>query len=181
MRNLWKQKLGWDDALSEDLCSRWEVLCQEPVLLNSLEFSRRVFSDCGPADLYVFCDASKAAYDFVVYVEQSSRFALLFSKAKVAPTVAKSLPTLELLSVYLALKCLKNVCEVFCWLDIKNLYVAVDAQIVLAWLLSTKANRKNIFVANRLKDITILTVDTLPKSTWWSGLRGNNMDTKLKF
>ena len=38
----------------------------------------------------------------------------------------------------------------------KNLYVTVDAQIVLAWLLSTKANRKNIFVANRLKDIGLL-------------------------
>ena len=63
---------------------------------------------------------------------------------------------MELLSIYQALKCLKNVCEIFCRLDIKNLYVAVAAQIVLAWLLSTKANRKNIFVANRIKDIGLL-------------------------
>ena len=79
-----------------------------------------------------FCDASKAAYGFAVYVVLCSRSALLFSKAKVVPTAAKSLPTLELLPVYLALKCLKNVCEVFCRLDIKNLYAAVDTQIVLA-------------------------------------------------
>ena len=32
----------------------------------------------------------------------------------------------------------------------------MDAQIVLALLQSTKANRKNIFVANRLKDIGLL-------------------------
>ena len=126
------------------------------LLLNGLEFPWQVFSDCGPIDLYVFGHASKAAYGFAVYLVQGSRSPRKFSKAKVTPTVAKSLPTLKLLSVYLALKCLKNVCEVFCRLDIKNLYVAVDTQIVLAWLLSTKVNRKNIFVANRLKDIGLL-------------------------
>ena len=72
-----------------------------------------------------FCDVSKAVYGFAVYIVQGSRSALIFSKVKVAPTVANSLPTLALLSVYLALKCLENVCEVFCRLDIKNLYVAV--------------------------------------------------------
>ena len=81
---------------------------------------------------------------------------LLYSKAKVAPTVIKSQPTLELLFVYLALKCRKNMCKAFCHLSIKNLFVAVDAQIILAWLLSSKVNRKNIFVANRLKDIDLL-------------------------
>ena len=104
----------------------------------------------------VFFYASKAAYSFAVYVIQGSRSALLFSKAKVAPTVAKSLPMLELLSVYLALKCLKNACEVFCRKDIKNLYIAVNAQIILAWLLSPKANHKNIFIANWLKNISFL-------------------------
>ena len=156
LRDLWKQKFGWDDAISEDLCTKWKVLYQELVLLNSSEFLIQVFRDYGPATSTFFCDASKAAYGFAVYVVQCSRSTLLFSKAKVAPTVAKSLPTLELLSVYLAQKCLKNVCGVFCRLDIKNLYVAVDAQIVLAGLLSTKANRKNIFVTNRLKDIGLL-------------------------
>ena len=144
----------WYDAISEDLYTRWKLLYQELVLLNSLEFPRHVFSDCGPADRYVFCDASKAVYGFAFYVVQGRRFALLYTKAKVAPTVAKSQPTLELLSIYLALKCLKNVCEVFCRLDIKNLYVAVDAQIVS--LVAVKANRKNIFVVNRLKDIGLL-------------------------
>ena len=54
LRDLWKQKSGWDDAISEDLCTRWNVFYQELVLLNSLEFSRQVFSDCDPADLYIF-------------------------------------------------------------------------------------------------------------------------------
>ena len=163
-----KQKLGWDDAISKDLWTRRKVLCQELVLLYSFEFPRQVFSDCNPADLYVFCDASNAAYGFAVYVVHGYKSALLFSKAKVASTMAKPLPTLELLSVYLALKCLKNVFEVFCRLDIKNLYVAVDAQIILAWLLSIKASQKNIFVANRLKDISLLKNEILSWMCQWN-------------
>ena len=57
----------------------------------------------------------------------------------------------------------------------------MDAEIVLAWSLSTKANRKNIFVANQQKDIGLLKkernsklnmslkfkyVPTDPKSCW---------------
>ena len=92
--DLWERKLGRADAISEDLCTRWKVLYQELVLLNSLGFPRQDFSDCSPADIYVFYDASKAAYSFAVYVVQGSRSALLFSKDKVAPSVAMSLPTL---------------------------------------------------------------------------------------
>ena len=58
----------------------------------------------------------------------------------------------------------------FCLLDIKNLYVVVDAKIVLAWLLSTKANCKTIFVANRLKDIG------LPKKE-----RNSKLNVSVKF
>ena len=64
LRDLWKHKLGWDDAISEDLCTRWKVLYQELLLLNSLEFPRQVFNDCCPADFYVFCYVSKSAYGF---------------------------------------------------------------------------------------------------------------------
>ena len=95
------QLIEWDDAISEDLFTRWKVLYQKLVWLNSLKFPRQIFSDSGLAYLYVFCDASKAAYDFSIYVVLGSRSVLLFSKTKAAPTVAKSLPTLELLSVYL--------------------------------------------------------------------------------
>ena len=104
LHDLWKQKLRCDDVISENLCTRLKVLYQELVLLNSLEFPRQAFSNCGPADLNVFCDASKAAYGFALYLVQGSRSVLLFSKVEVAHTVAKSLPTLELLSIYQYIK-----------------------------------------------------------------------------
>lgn len=107
-----------------------------------------------PADLYIFCDASKKAYGFVAYFVQNGNSTLVFAKAKVAPLKSKTLPTLELLAVFLAVKCLGNILEMFSNISIKNTFVAVDAQIVLSWLLSEDAKTKNQFVRNRLKDIS---------------------------
>ena len=67
----------------------------------------------------------------------------------------KSLLTLELLAVYLALKCLKSLFKTICHIKIKIIFKAFDAQVVLAWLLSSKVNYKNTFVSNRLKDINL--------------------------
>lgn len=50
----------------------------------------------------MFCDASAEAYGFVAYVVQNHRSELVF--AKVVPKKSKSLPTLELMAVYLVLE-----------------------------------------------------------------------------
>lgn len=99
-----------------------------------------------PANLYIFCDASKKVYGFVAYFVQNGNSTLVFAKAKVAPLKSKTLPTLELLAVFLAV--------MFSNISIKNTFVAVDAQVVLSWLLSEDAKTKNQFVRNRLKDIS---------------------------
>ena len=53
-----------------------------------------------------FCDASKTIYGFCAYIKQSGKSNLLFAKSKLAPEPSKKLPSLDLLSVYMALKCL---------------------------------------------------------------------------
>ena len=57
-------------------------------------------------NLCIFCDTSPDAYGFVVYGVQNTKSSMLFSKAKLAPMKSKIPPTLELLGVYLAVKCL---------------------------------------------------------------------------
>lgn len=52
----------------------------------------------------MFCDASNQAYGVVEYMYQLGNARLFFAKAKVAPSVKRTLPTLELLSVYLGIK-----------------------------------------------------------------------------
>ena len=163
LRDLWKLKVGWDEEIPTEKLAEWQRLAPDLAQLNELEFPRCAFKDDLPTNLFVFCDASKSAYGCAFYLVQDDRPVLLFAKAKVAPMSPRTLPTLELLAVYLALKCLKNISSSFCHLDIKNLFLAVDAQVVLAWLLSSRVNSRNVFVSNRLKDINVLKEEVLSR------------------
>ena len=60
----------------------------------------------------------------------------LFAKPKVVPLVQKSLPTLELLSVYIAVQGLYSLLRIYSKFRINSIYIGVDAQVVLSWLLS---------------------------------------------
>ena len=95
LRDLWSQKLDWDDIVSKEIQILWSALSRDLAKLDSLQFPRFVISEDGLADFYTLCEAS-----FAVYSVQNSESHLLFSKAKVAPMKPKSLPTLELLAVF---------------------------------------------------------------------------------
>ena len=121
--------------------------------LGDFQFTRCAINDDLPSDLYIFCDAAKKAYGFSAYSVQDNNTHLVFAKAKVSPMKSKSLPTLELLSVYLAVLSLPSLLESYAKVKFNNVIIAVDAQIVLSWLLSNVVKSKNQFVKNRLKDI----------------------------
>ena len=74
------------------------------------------------------------------------------------PVARKSLPSLELLGVYLAIKCLKTLLNVYSNITIKEIIMAVDAQVVLSWLMTDpcRIKTKNQFAKNRLKDIQLM-------------------------
>ena len=156
LRELWLMKLSWDDTVPEQLQHRWNFLAKDLNLLSSLKFPRCTIHENQPASMFIFCDASKVAYGFVMYAVQGNTSHLIFSKAKVAPIKSKSLPTLELLGVFLAIKCLNNVFGVFNHIEFNKLYIVVDAQIVLSWLLNKTVNTKNQFAKNRIKDINLM-------------------------
>ena len=84
---------------------------------------------------------------------QGSSANLIFAKSKVAPLKRKSLPTLELLSVFLSHKGLFSLLKTFRKVKIRKIVIAVDAQVVLAWLLSDDVKTKNQFAKNRIMDI----------------------------
>ena len=87
------------------------------------------------------------------------------SKAKVSPMKAKSLPTLELLGVFTAINCLGSILNCYSNIQVSNVFIAVDAQVVLSWLLTDLCNikAKNKFTSNRLKDIQLMKVEILNK------------------
>lgn len=78
---------------------------------------------------------------------------LIFAKAKVASMKSKTFPTLKLLFVYLALKCLPLLLKNYKKIYSKNIYVAVDTQVVLSWILSQSITSKNNFTKNCFTEI----------------------------
>ena len=93
---------------------------------------------------------------FALYNVQDNKSNLMFAKAKVTPITPRSLPTLELLSVFLGVKCLHLILDSYPNVTFKRLVIAVDAQVVLSWLMSQQIKTKNQFAKNRLKDIRMM-------------------------
>ena len=118
-----------------------------------MKFSRFVTSEDSPADFYIFCDASKEDYNFAAYSMQDGKSHLAFTKAKVAPMKPRSLSTIELLAVFLAVKCLLTLLKAYSRIRVGDIVISVVAQVVFSWLFSDNIKIKNQFVKNRLKDI----------------------------
>ena len=152
LRTMWKKQFGWDDPLPSEILSSWRELAKDLSGLSDIHFDREALVSGQPGELHIFCAASKEANGFAAYVVQDRRSCLLFAKVKVAQMKEKTLPVLELMAVYLALKCLPTIlsnCEQFVP---TKLCVATDAQVVFSWLLSQSMVSMNIFAKNRLKD-----------------------------
>ena len=156
LSNIWKKRKSeghWDEEVDEEDSRTWTTLSKDLVGLSSIEFPRYSLSEDEPTDIFLFCDASKNAYGYVAYAVQNGKSCNVLSKAKVAPLLTKSLPTLELLGVFLSVKGLFSILKTFSKVSINNVYVAVDAQVVLSWLLSDVVKTKNQFARNRIRDV----------------------------
>ena len=155
IRSLCKAKVDWDQPLDEDFLKSWKSFCDTFEAVSGMQFPRRTFNSDSPIKLCVFTDASKEAYGCAFYVVQNEQRHLLFSKVKASPLKERTLPTLELLAVQLALKCFLTIFSDGLMKDVSfsDVNFFVDSQVVLSWVLTCKAPKKNIFVNNRLKEI----------------------------
>ena len=155
LRQIWVKGTTWDENVSDEILKQWKSLAEDLFLARSFSFPRKILSTGDNIDLIIFCDASKELYGCAFYIvtdRQSS--SLVYAKSKVAPIKHKSLPTLELLSIFLAFKCLESVIESLKEVKIRSVHMCGDSQIVLSWILSETVKTKNIFARNRVKDIT---------------------------
>ena len=165
---LWKEGYDWDQPLDE-LNSEWLKIQNDLSSLPNLSFPRKAYN--GDTSLFIFCDSSKSTYGFSCYAKCDNSCNLVFAKAKTAPSKSKSLPTLELLSAFLAIKCLDTIIKSLN-ANIIDINICVDAQIVLSWILTGRVKSKNIFANNRVKEISNLRNDIKLKY---------NLDVKFKY
>ena len=98
-------------------------MAEELTRLNTFNFTHRSFCRTCPTKLCVFYDASLQGYGFVIYGVQDGISQIIFTKTKVAPVKSKSLPTLELLVVFIAFKTLHFVVRGYSDAVITDIYI----------------------------------------------------------
>ena len=150
------EKSTCDTSVSESAHKEWVRVWGDFGKLNEISFPRQSSSDETRATLVAFCDASKQAYGFTVYAIQNGQTKFFFSKVKVSPLHTRTLPTLRLLSVLLCLNCVSSMLldQNIKHTQLASINILTDSQVALSWILKGHALKKNIFVSNRLKDIS---------------------------
>ena len=167
MRKIWKLDVGWDDKLPKEICNEMKGLSRDLEMLSQLEFPRQALNVSTSYGLHVFCDSSAEAYGFVAYaVDKVNDSSFLFAKSKLAPLNRRkehSIPTLELLGVILALKCLPLILETYTNVQFQFLNINVDAQVVLSWLITKEPKVKVKFIRNRVLEADCLKTELSEK------------------
>lgn len=108
-QELCRRKCGWDDALPQDLLSRWKRWIEELALLSTFEVRRCIkpmgFRKIKRAQLHHFADASECGYGTVTYIrminqDNNIHVAILLDKARVTPLKPITIPRLELTAAF---------------------------------------------------------------------------------
>lgn len=154
--------IGWDDALSPSLTSRWEDWYEDRLKLKTLRFPRCYqppdFPKITSRELHHFSDASLSGYGQCSYLKLLStdrvHCSLIYAKARVAPSKAlTTIPRLELSAAVLSVQA-SDYIKAEIDLKIDKEYFWTDSQVVLSYLQSD-TKRFHMFVANRIKRIRL--------------------------
>jgi len=157
-----KNKLDWDEEVSDDLKLAWFEILSVLKDLNCVKLDRFAFVDSRPSriELHGFCDSSLEVYCAIVYlrivsVDDVSVKFLCAKKTRVTPLKTLTIPRLELLGCLLlttttllnecriALKEKINIDQTFCW---------SDSEVALFWI-KGKEKTWNLWVENRVVKI----------------------------
>lgn len=160
LRDLCKDKIGWDEDLPEHILPRWESWLKELPHLAALKIPRNYlppnFGEAVRHELHSFSDASFNGYGACSYLRSISETgqiscSLVIGKAKVAPTKVTTIPRLELSSAVTSVR-IGDVAKRE--LEIKDLqdYYWSDSKVVLGYV-NNDAKRFHTFVANHIQRI----------------------------
>ena len=163
-QELWKMKLGWDEAVPEEALSTWYQFIDDLRELHNFKINRYLFAGAcystSDYQLHIFGDASKKAYGAVAYLravfeDGSCLVRLICSKSRVALLKELSIPRLELLGALLASRLgdyLRAQLDLVRW----NYFLWSDSTVALAWIVKEDRGRLAPWVKNRVDEITTL-------------------------
>ncbi|XP_048481684.1 uncharacterized protein LOC119693389 [Plutella xylostella] len=169
IQNLWLEKIGWDDKVSDELEERWKQIRNDFTNVNEIQMKRWLGvteTNKKKIQMHGFSDSSMKAYGAVIYVrieteDNEIETRLIAARTRVAPLKTISLPRLELCGALLLSKLMKQFGQAM-RIPTTDMYAWTDSQIVIAWL-SGEPNRWKPFVANRVVEI----VENLNNNQWY--------------
>ena len=166
-RDLWQEKLDWDEEVTQNHKDRHRKWREELPLLKEVRLPRHYFGSEKPKSiqLHGFADASKEAYGAVIFIRATYNTGaptveLVISKSKVTPLAARSIPQLELCGANLLAKLMTTTRQTL-EIPINDVFAYTDSTVVLAWL-DGQTKRYCIYSANRIAS----TVNLLPTKCW---------------
>ncbi|XP_050298577.1 uncharacterized protein LOC126737642 [Anthonomus grandis grandis] len=166
MQNIWKEKINWDEPLKEPILTQWTTFIKELPQLMCLKIPRFFLANNNPSSLQIhgFSDASRKAYGACVYIRalypnKNVSCQLITAKSRVAPIREITIPRMELCGALLLSNLVTRVCSILKErFSVDNINLWTDSEIVLAWL-NAHPSRFNVFVANRISQIQVLSQD----------------------
>ena len=158
IQDLFRLKVGWDEAVPNSTREAWERWLRELPLLSNCRFPRCLSPgrpDGAVAELHHFSDASQRAYGTVSFLrtvtpEGDVHCALLTSRARLAPVKTLTIPRLELAAAKLAVEVGQELARALDTPVEQNFWT--DSTTVLKYI-RNKRTRFHVFVANRLAAI----------------------------
>ena len=178
IQQTWKEKLDWDQEVSQSIQSDWCKFIESTKALTSLIIPRYVFArNAQKYNLHGFGDASERAYGACVYVQaidQNGAYNsyLCTAKSKIAPIKTVTLPRLELCAAVLLARLVNRVLEIFTH-QFEHIYYWTDSRITLAWIQSCPS-RWRTFVLNRVAEI-----QRISDQNRWFHVQSNNNPADL--
>ena len=150
----------WDDPLPDHHKAAWDEWTSslEDVALIKLPRSYKPlgFGEVSHREVHCFCDASKDAIGFVIYLrsfnaEGEISVSFIYASSKVSPRAADTIPRLELCAAYEAVLTTSKVLKEL-GLHIDSTFYYSDSLVVLGYL-NNKTKQFSRFVARRIEVI----------------------------
>ncbi|XP_074041972.1 uncharacterized protein [Leptinotarsa decemlineata] len=157
MRDIWMEKIDWDESLPSNLHTRWSRFRDELKDFNELSIPRRVICpEFVSLEIHGFLDSSAHAYGACVYIKSCNSRGEAFvnlacAKSKVAPLKIQTIPRLELIASLLMCRMVDKVKNSL-KLKVDLITYWTDSTVVLGWI-ATPVNLLQVFVANRVAAI----------------------------
>ena len=155
-------KLSWDDELTPEFRSRWEVWLKELQKICEIKVPRQYWSGVNPftdmktVEIHHFSDACETGYGQCSYMrmishENEIKCCLIMGKARVTPKKVVTIPRLELQAAVTSVKIAQQVMGELRNENLRQVFWT-DSTAVLGYI-SNEARQFHVYVANRVQKV----------------------------